>query len=190
MAKSLPNEALTTDSGEYLADRVIFAIGYEIPSMLPQNLVRLRSTYALVSEPVSDFGAWSAEPIVWETARPYAYLRSTLDRRLLIGGMDLPFVDPVRRDRHLPDRHRRLEKRLKQWLPSVRFDSAYTWAGTFAETKDGLPLIGPIPGLPGAFAALGYGGNGILFGVIAGNVLRDAIEGVANDLSKPFRIDR
>jgi glycine/D-amino acid oxidase-like deaminating enzyme len=169
---------------------VIYAMGYEAPLILKPPLVSLHSTYALVTEPLPDFGRWAEEPLLWETARPYAYLRSTDDRRLLIGGMDLDFVDAARRDRRLPAQRRRLEEQLRRWIPSVEATTAYAWAGTFAQSEDGLPFIGEVPGMPGAFAALGYGGNGILFSVIAARLLTDLIDGTPNALSRLFRLDR
>ena len=36
--------------------------------------------------------------LVWNTDRPYIYMRSTDDERLLIGGGDEDFYDPEQRD--------------------------------------------------------------------------------------------
>jgi glycine/D-amino acid oxidase-like deaminating enzyme len=47
----------------------------------------------------------------------------------------------------------------------------YRWAGTFGESDTGLPSIGPIPGMANCFAVLGYGGNGLTFGMIAAQVI-------------------
>ena len=59
-------------------------------------------------------------------------------------------------------------------LPPV----AYAWAGSFAETRDGLPLIGRVPGMnPRLQFALCYGGNGITYSVHAGDMIRAGIEG-------------
>ena len=55
---------------------------------------------------------------------------------------------------------------------------AYAWAGSFAETRDGLPLIGRVPGMnPRLQFALCYGGNGITYSVHAGDMIRAGIEG-------------
>jgi len=86
-------------------------------------------------------------------------------------------VEPDARDALLAPRARRLEKRLSKLLPDVRLQTVFTWSGTFAETRDGLPLIGPCAELHGAFVALGYGGNGITFGVIAADILCDLLQG-------------
>ena len=46
---------------------------------------------------------------------------------------------------------------------------AYAWAGTFATTPDGLPYVGTHAKYPRTWFALGYGGNGITFSVVAAN---------------------
>jgi glycine/D-amino acid oxidase-like deaminating enzyme len=68
--------------------------------------------------------------------------------------------------------------------------SAFEWAGTFAETEDGLPFIGPVPGLHGTYAALGYGGNGITFSVVAADIIRDLCLGRPNADAACFALDR
>ena len=181
---------LTTDHGEVRARWVVYAMGYETPEALQPDMVALHSTYALATEPVDDLGPWQDECLVWETSRPYFYMRTTEDRRILIGGADAPFKNVTWRDRLMPDRARRLEKRLHTLLPSVATETAYTWAGTFAETRDGLPFIGPSASCPQALFALGYGGNGITFGVVAADILRDLCLGRPNDDARLFRLDR
>ena len=45
---------------------------------------QLTNTYAMATEPVEGFAGWPGEKLIWETARPYAYLRTTTDRRIII----------------------------------------------------------------------------------------------------------
>jgi glycine/D-amino acid oxidase-like deaminating enzyme len=161
---------LDTDRGELAAGQVVFAMGYEMPPRLLPDLVKLHSTFALVTEPADDLGHWGGRCLVWETNRPYTYIR-TSGARVICGGEDFPFKNPDARDALVAPRARRLEKRLSKLLPDLRLETAFTWSGTFAETRDGLPLIGPSTELHGAFVALGYGGNGITFGVIAADIL-------------------
>jgi glycine/D-amino acid oxidase-like deaminating enzyme len=75
-------------------------------------------------------------------------------------------------------------------LPSVEPETAFTWAGTFGETRDGLPYIGPMPSCPQALYALGYGANGITFGAVAAQILRDMCLGQPNDDAYLFRLNR
>jgi len=47
----------------------------------------------------------------------------------------------------------------------------------FGETTTGLPIIGPVPGMPHCWIALGYGGNGTTYASIAADVIAGAIHG-------------
>ncbi|HKP28104.1 MAG TPA: FAD-dependent oxidoreductase [Gemmatimonadales bacterium] len=170
---------LDTSRGEVTAGQVVFAMGYEMPPRMLPDLVKLHSTFALVTEPAEDLGRWGGRCLLWETNRPYTYLRTTRDGRIICGGEDLPFKNPDARDALVAPRARRLEKRLSKLLPGMGLRTAFTWSGTFAETRDGLPLIGPSSELHGAFVALGYGGNGITFGIIAADILCCLLRGQA-----------
>ena len=181
---------LQTGAGVLYAQRVVFATGYETPPPLRPRITKLHSTYALATEPLGDLGPLADGCLVWETARPYFYMRTTADGRILAGGADAPFQNPDRRDALLPTRIHKLEKRLQQLLPDLDAATAFSWAGTFAETPDGLPFIGPSADFPRALFALGYGGNGITFGVIAATILRDLCLGWSNDDARLFRLDR
>jgi len=190
VSRASPRLRITTDRGEVLARRVVYAMGYETPEPLQPDMVALHSTYVLATEPVADFGPWRDQCLVWETARPYFYMRTTEDGRILAGGADVPFEDASRRDALLPERIRKLKTRLRELLPSVCAKTALEWAGTFAETRDGLPFIGPSDSSPRALFALGYGGNGITFGVVAAVILRDLCLGWPNPDARLFRLDR
>lgn len=181
---------VVTDRGETRARWVVYAMGYEMPASLREGMVKLHTTYALVTEPLEDFGPWKGECMVWETGRPYFYMRPTEDGRVMIGGADTPFKDAAWRDRLMPGRTKRLEQCLEKWLPTVATQTAFVWAGTFGETHDGLPYIGPMPGCPQALYALGYGANGITFGAIAARIVSDLCLGRPNDDAELFRLDR
>ena len=115
--------------------------------------------------------------LIWETARPYFYARQTDDGRALIGGEDTPFADDHEQAGLLVAKAERLAVRFEPFFPGVHFEPEYRWAGTFAETKDGLPYIGPPPGHERIYFALGYGGNGITFSMIAARLLTDLFSG-------------
>lgn len=182
---------LETDRGaEVRAHRVVIAAGYEAASFLRLRSIRLHSTYALASEPLRAFPGWPGRRLIWETARPYFYMRTTADNRIILGGADEPFVDGMRRDRLLPEKTRELLRRFHRWFPRIPLETAYAWAGTFAETEDGLPFIGVRPAFPRTVFALGYGGNGITFGVLAAGLIRDCCAGRANADAALFRFGR
>jgi len=180
----------TSHGHRVVAGTIVFAQGYESPHSIRDDLVALTSSFALATEPIESFGPWEDRCLVWESARPYTYMRTTPDGRILIGGVDLPFRNPALREFALPVQARKLEKHLQRMLPTVPTQVAFSWAGTFGQTKDGLPCIGSTPEFPHGIFALGYGGNGITFGVIAARIIRDLVSGIPNDDAAIFRLDR
>jgi glycine/D-amino acid oxidase-like deaminating enzyme len=172
------------------ASHVIVATGYEAAPFLEPGLVQLHSSYVIASQPLPGRTLWKENCLIWETARPYFYLRTTEDRRILIGGEDEPFADPARRDARLPAKTRALLRRFRQLFPAIPFKVDYAWTGTFGESPDGLPYIGAKPGAPRVLYALGYGGNGITFSQIAATILRRICQGHTPPDANLFRFDR
>lgn len=173
------------------AAHVVVAAGYESERFLPEPVADIDNTFALVTEPLADVRRAAALPQIWESARPYLYLRGTRDGRVMLGGGDLPFKSAVARDALLPRQLRKLaagyEDLFGEKLPPI----AYAWAGSFATTRDGLPYIGRVPGAnPRLQFALCYGGNGITFAVHAGDIVRAGIEGQAHPLDPVFGFGR
>lgn len=181
---------LTTTGASIDARRAICATGYDVPDFLLQDRVALHSSYALATHRLPHFGPWDDRCLVWESARPYCYMRTTSDRRIIIGGEDVKFRDAAWRDRLLPTKTRKLEERLRTLLPTLATETAFEWAGTFAETPDGLPYIGEDPNFPGVLFAMGYGGNGITFSAIAARVLTATCLDQVDPDAELFRMDR
>ena len=164
---------IQTDRGPKIsAKAVFFASGYETMEFFPRRIVRIKSTYATISEPFADLNWWRERALFWETGESYLYARTTADNRIIVGGEDDAIVRSAERDRQLGTKAAALRRKFTA-LTGRKFESAFNWAGPFASTKDGLAFIGRHPSFPRAFFALGFGGNGITFSVIASRVLRD-----------------
>lgn len=174
---------------------VVLAQGYANQDWLDERVARNRSSYALITDPLdADILQQLSTTMVWESARPYLYLRSTGDGRLLLGGLDDSVDIPARRDRRVDSKARKLLKGLRQWFPDLQPTPAYAWAGTFAETEDGLPFFGAHPQWgPRVQFAMAYGGNGITYSMIGAQLLRASIERRHHPLQTLFgfqRLDR
>ena len=180
----------TGDDFHIRARHVVFATGYETQQFLKQKRVHLASSFAIASSAGTKFPKGREWPVIWESARPYLYVRSTVDGRIVAGGEDVDFVDEAKRDNLLARKTKTLEKKIRKMFPHVSWKLATAWTGTFAESRDGLPYIGPHKGFPGAQFALGYGGNGITFATIASALIPDLISGTHNSDSRLFRFDR
>lgn len=172
------------------ARHVVLATGYESQVSLPAPATTLASTFAIATRPGQPLTDWDGRCLIWEAARPYLYLRTTSDGRVLVGGEDEPITDPARRDALLAAKAAGLAARGRELFPSIDFSPACAWAGTFAATRDGLPYIGSPAGFPDVWFALGYGGNGIVFGLIAAEIIRDACLGRVHPAAELFRFDR
>ncbi len=170
--------------------RVVFATGYESQQYLKQNVGVLKSTFALISEPCDSFEGWPDRSLIWESARPYFYLRTTSDNRAIVGGGDVPFAAAHKSNQLIARKTRTLHRRFSDMFPRIDLEVSYTWAGTFGETKDGLAYIGQTPEFPHAYFALGYGGNGITFSVIAAKIITDLHLCRPNPDADIFRFDR
>jgi glycine/D-amino acid oxidase-like deaminating enzyme len=169
---------------------IVFATGYEVVEILKRDIVNLNSSFAFVSEPIEDFPGWWEKCLLWETARPYFYMRTTVDGRALVGGEDENYRNPLRRDAAVGKKAAKLEKQFREMFPAIDLQPAYAWAGTFGETKDGLAYIGAVPELPRCFFTLGFGGNGITYSVIAAEIIQDSIQGKKHPDARLFRFDR
>lgn len=179
-----------TDDGAFAAPLVLLATGYEMPEMLLPERTRLTSTFAMVTEPGALPPMLAADTVVWETARPYVYLRGDAEGRVLMGGGDRPFRDTARRDRQLPDAVRRLGRAMRRFDPDWRGPPAFTWAATFGTTRDGLPVIDEVPHHPGLWYVVGLGGNGLTFAMLAARLLREACDGAPSPDLALFRATR
>jgi glycine/D-amino acid oxidase-like deaminating enzyme len=182
---------LRTDRGKITARHVVVAAGYEAERFLPRRVAKLHSTFALVTEPVNRFDGWARRCMVWESARPYLYARTTSDDRVMVGGEDVPFRDPRHRDSLVPAKCATLLKKVRRLFPRIEMEPAYGWAGTFGETEDGLPYVGAHPdGDPRVRYALGYGANGMPFSAIAAEIVTAAVVGTPHRYSETFSFGR
>jgi len=183
---------LTTRDGFTLkAKKLVYATGYEAVEFIDKKIVDLHSTFACTSEQANEKEKfWKNDVLIWNTADPYLYMRNTKDRRILIGGRDEKYYGPAKRDQLLPRKIKQLVKDFNKVFPHIGFKSEFSWAGTFGATKDGLPFIGNYKKLPNSLFALGFGGNGITFSLIAAEILTDIITGCKNNDEGIFSFDR
>jgi glycine/D-amino acid oxidase-like deaminating enzyme len=182
---------IKTESGHTIkAKKLVYATGYEVVKYINKPIVNLLSTYAVVSEQYNERNFWKDDVLIWNTADPYLYMRTTPDNRVLIGGRDVDFHDPAKRDKLMGYKTKSLVKDANKIFPHLDFTPEFAWTGTFGSTKDGLPYIGPYEPLPNSLFALGFGGNGITFSLIAAEIIRDSILGKKNADLELFSFDR
>lgn len=172
------------------AKKVIYATGYEAVNYVPKKIVNLSATYAIASEQLNETTQWFENCLIWETRQPYLYCRTTADKRIIVGGRDEDYYNPTRRDRQVKTKSRLLTRDFGKLFPHVALNTEFSWAGTFGTTKDGLPYIGECPGVANGLFALGFGGNGITFSLIAAEMISDHLMGRKNRDSNLFSFNR
>jgi len=182
---------ITTGTGHKVrAKKVVIACGHESLSYLPRQVAETYSTYAVATEPLPPGSAWYHNSLIWETAKPYTYLRFTDDNRIIIGGKDDLFHNAAIRDARVKKKTEKLLQSFSQRFPHLPVRADFSWAGTYLATADGLPYIGSVPELPNTFFALGFGGNGVTFSVLAAQMIRDMIKGKQPKDSEIFSFNR
>lgn len=168
----------------------VVAAGFEAGRFLPEKVMKLTSTYALISHPVDERRLWPERALIWETSDPYLYIRTSGANRIIVGGEDEDFSDPERRDKLLRKKTEVLESKFRQLLPEVPFAPEMAWCGTFSTTDDGLPFIGARKAGDRIYFDLGYGGNGITFSVIGAQIIRRALSGTPDEFDDVFGFGR
>lgn len=185
--------ALTLTNGATLTcKQVVVAAGYESQTWLPEPVAKNRSSYAFITDPLTpEMLGELQHTLVWESARPYLYLRTTQSGRLLVGGDDDEQDIPRRRDDRVLEKAQGLIDKVKALWPSLAINPTFSWAGTFAETSDGLPYFGPHDAHgPNVHFAMAYGGNGISYSMIGAKLVRALIEGKEHPLAELFSFKR
>jgi glycine/D-amino acid oxidase-like deaminating enzyme len=183
---------LTTETGYTItAKKLVYATGYEAIKYIHKPIVKLLSTFATITESIEPGRPfWNKDVLIWNTADPYLYMRTTKDNRILIGGRDEDFYNPSKRDKLIVPKAKQLAADFKKLFPGLPFKSEFNWAGTFGSTKDGLPFIGSYKPLPNSYFALGFGGNGITFSQVAADMICDHVLGKPNRDATIFSFDR
>ena len=183
-------EVALQDGHRIEARHVVLATGYVMPDIVHSNVQTVASSWAIATAPQPE-NVWKDGALIWENKKDYLYARTTPAGRIILGGEDSTTeTDPEARDALIPQKSRVLAEKLAALWPRAVCEIDCRWAGTFDTTPDGLPLIGPVPGQNGIFAAYGYGGNGITFSYLAAQMIGGLIRGSGATLVDDFALDR
>lgn len=178
------------DGSEAEAQHVVLATGYVMPTIVKAHIQQVSSSWAIATAPQPQT-LWPERALIWEASEDYHYARTTTDGRIIFGGEDdHALIEPDKRNAAIPDKARILAAKLQALWPRSSGRIDYEWSGTFDNTKDGLPLIGPIDGAPRICAAYGYGGNGITFSYLAAHLIATYVAGGTSPLLDDFAIGR
>jgi len=179
--------AVRTDRGEITATHVVHATNAWARQLLPslEGVVVPVRGQVIVTEPA---------PPIWSfglsTNFGYEYWLQRPDGRIVLGGMrwltptkevgldDDSVVEPT------------VSQGLRAFLPrhfpalaGIRVERE--WTGVMGFTDDRAPLVGPWPGAPGEWVALGFNGHGMPMAFLAGRAIAEMIAGRSADTVVP-----
>lgn len=158
------------------AKQMVVATGYEMMKGVPRKGNKIISSWSIATK-AQPHAIWPTAAMIWEAADPYLYIRTTPAGEIICGGEDEEISDPKLRDAKLADKTASLSRKLAALLPAIDATPVHAWAGSFGDSPVGTPTIGRIPRMPNCYAAMGYGGNGITFSMMAAQMLRGMICG-------------
>jgi glycine/D-amino acid oxidase-like deaminating enzyme len=186
---------VTLGNGVVHADWAVVATGYATPAFEPLAArFRMMNTYVIATPRLTAAARRRlglGDVMLWDTERPYHYLRWTPDGRLLFGGLDRPRLPRPIRPAALRARAAELSRQLADLFPSLSgVQPEYAWEGLFANTPDGLPYIGLHRRYPRQLFALGYGGNGMTLGYLAAQSVVRIASGTATPEDELFSFGR
>lgn len=85
----------------------------------------------------------------------------------------------------------RAEAMARDLFPLAERREAQPWLGRRPNTPDGVPVIGPAPGRPGMWLALGHGHWGLTLGPATGRLIADLVTGATPYVDPaPLSLDR
>lgn len=181
---------LTGKGSRIRCKRIVFATGYEAQALKRNPNAIRSSTSAIVTKPVKSFLGWPKASLIWETARPYMYIRANEEGRIVVGGLDEPNTDPKHREMTVLSKRDLLLEKVQALFPQLSLEVEYYWSAAFASTHDGLPMFGEQKDYPNCLFSLGYGGNGTVYSTIGGQIIADLIVKGENPDAALFSFER
>jgi glycine/D-amino acid oxidase-like deaminating enzyme len=179
-----------SENGTVQARYIIFATGYENDFLVQQLGAELKRSYAIATEPLPSLKTCYKEWMLWETKRPYLYMRTTKDGRMIAGGLDEDQPEAPLNDGIIEERGERIVQKIMEHFPDLSPVTSHSWCATFGESHDGLPYIGEHPNRLGEYYCLGFGGNGTVYSMLGAEVIKDLITKGFHPASRLFTIAR
>ncbi|MFB6099576.1 MAG: NAD(P)/FAD-dependent oxidoreductase [Salinibacter sp.] len=169
---------LDTPDRRFRCDRVIFAVGPSLPTLVPaaSRFVRPVRAQMLATAPADTVHI----PVPVYAHEGGFYVRQLEDGRVLAGGGRHQHRDAeeTSTDATTPAVQATIERYLHNHFPWTQSLSiAQRWSGTMGFSPDGRPVVGSLPGHPQGVFATGFTGHGMGYGFRMGQLLADLVDG-------------
>lgn len=174
----------TKDGRSIHARYVIFAAGYEGIEIRNEKKASFVSTFTVTTNPIKDLSEWYNRTLIWETARPYIFMRTTKDNRIIIGGLDDNTNYPDDRDSKLIHKRNQLIEELNKRFPHVNAQAEFYSAACYGGIVDGIPIIGKYEEYPHCYFLFAFGDNGTVYSQLLSKIIvQEIAEGSSPDLA-------
>jgi len=183
------NEILTKEGHPIQFENLILTTGYSKIYPIIKDKIIIRRTYAFCSKPMKD-DLWKDDVMVWETKNPYLYFRTTMDHRIIGGGLDEDQKELEQDEEKIMAKAKRIAGQIEAIFPNFGIQIDAAWNALFYGSKDGIPFIGKDPDQGNRYYLLGYEGNGMCYSMAGAMILKDDILGKPNLYRDIVRLDR
>jgi glycine/D-amino acid oxidase-like deaminating enzyme len=183
------NKVSTSDGHQITFKKIVLATGYTKLYPAIKEKCRINRTYAFCSEPYEK-KLWKDDVMVWETRNPYLYFRTTVDHRIIAGGLDEETDKLAENDAATHRKASEIARQIEAVFPDIEIRISHAWNALFGKSNDGLPFIGQDPNQPSLYYVLGYEGNGTCYSMAGARIIFDLITGNPNPYKDIVKIDR
>lgn len=144
-----------------------------------------RTSFSIASAPVEYFTGWPEKCLIRSVGAQGVEFLVTPDNRVFAGGLDSGLIHengklvgviplPALEEKKFTQ----LQELTEKMFPGIRGKQAqYRFSGRYLKTEDGLPVIGEVKEYDGAFFAVCSEQNGVLYSLLAAELLCDLYHG-------------
>ncbi|WPP50321.1 FAD-dependent oxidoreductase [Catalinimonas niigatensis] len=176
---SLKDKKVLTEKGDITAQHIVLATHLPLFFDVLQTMAAPYRSYILVGE--VDHRDMP-EALYWDLQEPYHYTRYYHQGEktwLAVGGAD----HKTGHNEQNPDNYEKLKHYMQQHFNIKKF--TYQWSSQYYEPADGLPYIGLSP-FKDVYVGTGYSGDGLVYGTVAGLLLKDMMLNRENAWAKAY----
>ena len=169
-------ECLTYGGYKIYCEEVILATGFNFKfTKNAQRLCKLSVSYTIVTNPLDGLEIYK-NTLIQDAMKPYHYMRSFPDGRIILGGNDSPLkeqISPKKAEKEYDRLFNHLKNMFPKWRDKIRAE--YKFCGAFGSTENNLGIIGRDEN--GIINFLSCGANGIVNSMFGIEMVEDMLNG-------------
>lgn len=175
-----------TKYGDYIkCKKIILATAFNFDLLEKKDYSERYVTYSIVTSPLEKNMIYNYT-LVQDTKKPYHYLRTLKENRLIFGGEDTKYNGKIDKEK-AQEKYKKLEEDLNKIFPSIegKYHIEHKFCGLFGSTDNNLGMIGECEE-KGIILNLSMGANGIINAMYGVEIIEDILRGKENKLAHLF----